>query len=151
MAAVNLVNVLFWFIITPTGPEDTIRTIVTSMTAVLTTSMTLRIVLSLRGDLANGGSLPGSSTHASSRGTHVISTGIGRSTGQVGTGGVPTYTLDEIRSNNAVKPGSEWYAETEDERKMDKAGEIVDIGREGVKITVDREVEYDSQPYVAGK
>ncbi|THG98502.1 hypothetical protein EW026_g3689 [Hermanssonia centrifuga] len=53
---VNLVNMLFWFIITPTGPEDPIRTIVTSMSAVLTASMTLRIILSVRGTLEKGGS-----------------------------------------------------------------------------------------------
>lgn len=40
---VNMVNMLFWFIIKPTGEIDPIRTIVTSMAAVLTTSMTMRI------------------------------------------------------------------------------------------------------------
>ncbi|OCH91852.1 hypothetical protein OBBRIDRAFT_701408, partial [Obba rivulosa] len=52
---VNMINMLFWFIITPTGPEDPIRTIVTSMTAVLTTSMTMRIILCVRGTLKRGG------------------------------------------------------------------------------------------------
>lgn len=57
---VNMVNMLFWFIIKPTGPGDTIRTIVTSMAAVLTMTMTMRIILSIRGTLADGGSFAGS-------------------------------------------------------------------------------------------
>lgn len=57
---VNMVNMLFWFIAKPTGEADTIKTIVTSMAAVLTTTMTMRIILSIRGGLANGGSFSGS-------------------------------------------------------------------------------------------
>ena len=41
---VNMVNMLFWFIITPTGPSDPIRTIVTSMAAVLTASVAATLV-----------------------------------------------------------------------------------------------------------
>ena len=86
---VNMVNMLFWFIAKPTGPEDTIKTIVTSMAAVLTTTMTLRIILSVRGTLSHGGSFAGSSSSSGagsgsggpsggSRGTtHVISTRAG--------------------------------------------------------------------------
>ncbi|KAH9936271.1 uncharacterized protein B0H18DRAFT_318790 [Fomitopsis serialis] len=57
---VNMVNMLFWFIIKPTGPEDPIRTIVSSMAAVLTASMTMRIILAVRGPLTNGGRYAGS-------------------------------------------------------------------------------------------
>ncbi len=73
---VNMANVLFWFIIRPTDTGDTVRTIVTryvnkyrlisliprasSMAAVLTTSMTLRIILSVRGNLDYGGSFKSS-------------------------------------------------------------------------------------------
>ena len=72
---VNMVNMLFWFIMKPTGPEDPIKTIVTSMAAVLTTSMTLRIILSVRGTLKNGGSYAVSSTsHSHSPYTRVRST-----------------------------------------------------------------------------
>ena len=53
---VNMVNMIFWFVITPTGDIDPVRTIVTSMAAVLTTTMTLRIILSVRGSLKDGGS-----------------------------------------------------------------------------------------------
>ncbi|KAI0034656.1 hypothetical protein K488DRAFT_22000, partial [Vararia minispora EC-137] len=53
--AVNMINMLFWFIVQPTDISDTIKTTVTSMTAVLTTTMTLRIILSIRGRLEGGG------------------------------------------------------------------------------------------------
>jgi hypothetical protein len=66
---VNMTNMLFWFIATPTDNTDTIKTIVTSMSAVLTTTMTMRIILSIRGGLANGGSFHGSSTAQSSSGS----------------------------------------------------------------------------------
>ena len=46
-----MVNMLFWFIVQPAGVSDTIKTTVTSMTAVLTTTMSLRIILSVRGSL----------------------------------------------------------------------------------------------------
>ncbi|TFY81951.1 hypothetical protein EWM64_g2071, partial [Hericium alpestre] len=40
----NMVNMLFWFIEKPTGDADPIKTIVTSMAAIMTTTMTQRIV-----------------------------------------------------------------------------------------------------------
>ncbi|KZT12011.1 uncharacterized protein LAESUDRAFT_719972 [Laetiporus sulphureus 93-53] len=57
---VNMVNMFFWFIIKPTGVSDPIRTIVTSMAAVLSSSMTMRIILAVRGPLTNGGRYAGS-------------------------------------------------------------------------------------------
>ncbi|KLO14785.1 hypothetical protein SCHPADRAFT_825713 [Schizopora paradoxa] len=107
---VNMVNMLFWFIAKPTGIEDTIKTIVTSMAAVLTTTMTLRIILSVRGSLVQGGSFAGSSsagtnsatagTHGTGRGgtTHVIST---RHTGGAPTPGV--LQLNSQLSRNAAQ------------------------------------------------
>jgi hypothetical protein len=122
---VNMVNVLFWFIIKPTGPEDSIRTIVTSMAAVGTTTMTLRIILGVRSGLESGGSFSGSgatysshTAHSSSgagahrrslsRGLHSArSQGVGAtsaahhvSTKDAG----PTFTLDV----NGAKDGGRW-------------------------------------------
>lgn len=155
---VNLVNMLFWFIIKPTDDRDPIKTIVTSMAAVLTTSMSLRIILSVRGSLVSGGSfaLSNSTGATSSRTTHVIS---GARSGGAGNGGISThgagghtYTLDELRS----KPEGEWVVESEsDERSSAKGMGIGDNkypvdskdgtilagnGGVGVKITIDREV-----------
>nr|GAT60346.1 predicted protein [Mycena chlorophos] len=145
--AVNMVNVLFWFIIKPTDNADTIKTIVTSMAAILTTSMSLRIVLGIRGTLVHGGSfaLTGSSAPSnSSRATHVISTRSGVPTNQT----PHTYTLDDIRS---TKPEAAWgdvdskNASSGDDKGQfpidERTGSPTNIG---VKITVDREVGYDS-------
>ncbi|KIJ61108.1 hypothetical protein HYDPIDRAFT_64614, partial [Hydnomerulius pinastri MD-312] len=63
---VNLVNVLFYFIMTPTGANDPIKTIVSSMAGVLTATMSMRIVLGVRGPLENGGSFSASGTGAGS-------------------------------------------------------------------------------------
>ncbi|KAG8737035.1 hypothetical protein FRC11_002257 [Ceratobasidium sp. 423] len=85
---VNVVNMLFWFIVTPTDTADTIKTIVTSMAAVLTVTMTLRIILSVRGSLQSGGTYSGTTSSGVSRshpsnsgaipgsnsGPHIIST-----------------------------------------------------------------------------
>ncbi|PPQ68338.1 hypothetical protein CVT24_004820 [Panaeolus cyanescens] len=155
---VNLVNMLFWFIMKPTDERDPIKTIVTSMAAVLTTSMSLRIILSVRGSLVSGGSfaLSNSTGATSSRTTHVIS---GARSGGAVNGGISThgaghtYTLDELRS----KPEGEWgVVESEsDERSSAKGMGIGDNkypvdkkdgtiiaggGGVGVKITIDREV-----------
>ncbi|TDL23152.1 hypothetical protein BD410DRAFT_827866 [Rickenella mellea] len=157
---VNMVNMLFWFIITPTGPSDTIKTIVTSMAAVLTTTMTLRIILSVRGSLVSGGSFAGSSSagaHSSSRShgtTHVIST---RATNngannnpnlsispQIVSRPNQTYTLEDMRA----KSEREWV-ENDGKSSVHEAKEgiipnedYVPPGPLGVKITVDREVDF---------
>ncbi|KAI0699135.1 hypothetical protein BC835DRAFT_1412803 [Cytidiella melzeri] len=146
---VNMVNMLFWFIITPTGPEDPIRTIVTSMAAVLTTSMTLRIILSVRGSLAKGGSFAVSSANTHSHpSTHVIS--AQRSAGgpvlslqqpQQGTYNVPlgpdgkTHEWDDKASDAIVEgKGDDVYA-------VDSSI-ATDDGPKGVKITIDTETDY---------
>jgi len=152
---VNMVNVLFWFLAKPTGPEDTIKTIVTSMTAVLTASMTLRIVLSVRGTLASGGSFAGSTTHGSSRTTHVISTSRTNPT-NISSRIPGTYTLDEMRGG--VKSEVEWDTDGKSSVHDSKVADIVAVGNEpkvadgdkaalGVKITIDQQVEYDETPY----
>jgi hypothetical protein len=75
------------------------------MAAVLTTSMTLRIILNVRGSLAHGGTFANSahsnsvSNSSGSRTTHVHS--------GTGPGQVPnhTFTLDQIRSKPGNTPG----------------------------------------------
>ncbi|KAK7056746.1 hypothetical protein VNI00_002463 [Paramarasmius palmivorus] len=145
---VNMVNMLFWFIIKPTGISDPVRTIVTSMAAVLTTSMTLRIILSVRGPLAKGGSfaLSGSTANSSSRNTHVISTSRSGQPTNLSSHVGHTYTLDDMRT----KPEGEW---TDTDAASDgKGGAVLAIdnpNREpvgGVKVTVDREIGYDQYP-----
>lgn len=84
---VNTINVLFWLIVKPTDDADTIKTIVSSMAAVLTVTMTLRIILSVRGSLQSGGTYSGTTSSGISRshgnsgalpgtnsGPHIIST-----------------------------------------------------------------------------
>jgi hypothetical protein len=132
---VNMANMLFWFIMKPTGPEDPIKTIVTSMAAVLTTSMTLRIILNIRGSLASGGVFTGgtaSSGQTSSRTTHVIST---RSAAQPNSHS-HTYNLEDIRS----KPEPGWSEPEPDNKVIAIDGST---GPNGVRVTIDREVGYD--------
>jgi hypothetical protein len=153
---VNMVNVLFWFIVKPTDSADTVKTIVTSMAAVLTTSMTLRIILSVRGSLVHGGSFAGASTGASgnSRTTHVISTG--RSHG----GNVPqTYDLSQV--SKVAEGGGEWALGDSDGKSsvtgsgpkgiLPVGSHGVDVGQDGVKITIDQQVEYDNDTYPRAK
>jgi hypothetical protein len=45
---VHLANVLFWFLIAPTGGADPVRTTVAPLALVLTVTMTLRLVLGAR-------------------------------------------------------------------------------------------------------
>lgn len=159
-----MVNMIFWFVATPSDFRDTIKTIVTSMAAVLTTTMTLRIILSVRGSLAQGGSFAGSSTAAASAGsrgtTHVISTratnpgaagqpGVLNINSQIDSTGPQTYTLGEMGGD---KPrGTEWGGDDKSSVGEGKEGiipsdehvNVVDPraqGGYGVKITIDREV-----------
>jgi len=119
---VNMTNMLFWFIATPDNDSDTIKTIVTSMAAVLTTTMTMRIILSIRGGLANGGTFHGASSttqsgsnsasHSrglSNRGGMGVNSGTG--TGPVisiNTRGQPqTFTIGADKEDGARWPGVE--------------------------------------------
>ncbi|KAF5382481.1 hypothetical protein D9615_002992 [Tricholomella constricta] len=148
---VNLTNMIFWFVITPTGIDDTIKTIVTSMAAVLTTSMSLRIILSVRGSLAQGGAfaLSAHTQTGSSRTTHVISTRSGAVPTNVSThNAAHTYTLDDMRS----KTEAEWAindkaSDTEAKPAILDSSDNEQLQRNpsvGVKITIDREIGYDS-------
>jgi hypothetical protein len=201
---VNMVNMLFWFIVKPTDDRDTIKTTVTSMAAVLTTTMTLRIILSVRGSLAQGGNYAGSTVNSSNRATtHNLSgagaagTGVGarggpsthatsaagpqsfgptassfqpggqdRSTNVIsinaGPGGLNTtraghpYTLEEMRTKaewagdasdidgkSSVADGKEGvYGLTDREQQDESIARGAYGGLPGVKVTIDREVDY---------
>jgi hypothetical protein len=91
---VNLANVLFWFIIRPTGPADPIRTMLTSITAVLTTTMALRIILGVRGPLTGGGTFSGSWTSqtATSTSAHARAGAAGAS--RRSAGAAHTFAVD---------------------------------------------------------
>ncbi|KAF8631774.1 hypothetical protein AX17_004989 [Amanita inopinata Kibby_2008] len=151
---VNMANMLFWFIMKPTDDADPVKTIVTSMAAVLTTSMSLRIILSVRGTLDYGGSFALSATSGltgSSRTTHVISTRSGVQTNLSTHNPNHTYTLDDIRA----KPEGDWSAADVDGKSSvnesdRKAGvlftenTVKETHGVGVKVTVDTEVGYDN-------
>ncbi|KAF8578358.1 hypothetical protein K439DRAFT_1362382 [Ramaria rubella] len=169
---VNMVNMFFWFIITPTGPEDPIRTIVTSMAAVLSITMTMRIILSVRGSLAAGGSFAGSSSAGTSShshsGTRSHTHSQGRSLGMAGAGqgqvfsinpasqGRPTYTLEEM---HAAKAQGDWVGADEDGKASLNGPAIqgVDSKKEvgfagdadesesgvGVKVTIERQFDHE--------
>jgi len=155
---VNMVNFLFWLIAQPTGPADTIKTIVTSMTAVLTTTMTLRVILAVRGTLIDGGvyagQSQGSSSAARSGGPTGVSFSRNKETNIVnisnnGTGRSPqTYTLEEMRS----KAERDWHddgkgslAESRSvlETKTNPEDGLApyNSGFPGVTVTIDRETE----------
>jgi len=138
---VNTTNMLFWFIIRPTDERDTVKTIVTSMAAVLTTSMTLRIILSVRGPLEYGGSFAHSSAlTGSSRTTHIISTRSGAPTHLSIHAPTHTYTLDEMRS----KTEGEFESDAKSSVADTKSGNLYENSTKevplGVKVTVDREI-----------
>ncbi|KAG6333358.1 hypothetical protein ID866_5734 [Astraeus odoratus] len=161
---VNLVNVLFYFIMTPTGSDDPIKTIVTSMAGVLTATMSMRIILGVRGPLENGGifSVTGSGNVSSGISGSLSGTAVGVARGR----GAPTYTLGDIHSHSkpgagprgAGKTDSAWDA---DKNSVDTPGEakvvLPIVGesdsvaeerssmppRVGVQITVDQQIEYD--------
>ena len=150
---VNMVNMLFWFIITPTGTEDPIRTIATSMAAVLTTSMTLRIILSVRGSLEKGGSYAVSSSHSHSHpSTHVISSQ------RIAAGGAVLSLQQPPQGTYNVPLGADgkthdWTDDKASDAIVEAKGEGVypvdppispelDEGPRGVKVTIDTEVDY---------
>lgn len=148
-----MVNMLFWFIISPTGIDDPIKTIVTSMAAVLTTSMTLRIILSVRGSLSYGGSFAVSSTSHSSRSggtTHVISTN--RNHGGVTTNPVLSIQQQQPAATYTVPlQGKErdWVGGEYDNKSavvVDNKEGVFPIdtppANPGVKITIDTETDF---------
>jgi hypothetical protein len=147
---VNMVNMLFWFIIKPTGEDDPIRTIVTSIAAVLTTSMTLRIVLSVRGSLEYGGSFAHTNASSSQNSRSVHISGRSAIHTNISTTQPHTYTLEDMRS----KGEGEWHTKTEPDWSDNKSNDtevkpvILETPKNpGVKITVDKEIGYDQLPY----
>ncbi|KAG5341621.1 hypothetical protein C0989_008600 [Termitomyces sp. Mn162] len=117
-----------------------------AMAAVLTTSMTLRIILSVRGSLVHGGSFALSGTQTgSSRTANVISTRTGGVATNVSThNAAHTLSLDDMR----LKP-EEWNdraSDTEAKPVILEGNDPEHIQHNpavGVKITIDRQVGYD--------
>lgn len=152
---VNMVNMLFWFIITPTGPNDPVRTIVTSMAAVLTASMTMRIILAVRGSLVSGGSFAVSSTSHPSRSgntTHVISA----SRGAPGAPPNPVLSLGAVRDQAAYAvplqagdKAADWDGKSSVGGR-DQKGDIFPVesngADNGVHVTVESETDFGSFP-----
>jgi len=154
---VNLVNVLFYFIMTPTDYTDPIKTIVTSMAGVLTATMSMRIVLGVRGSLENGGSFSASGSGGSSGASGSLSaTGVARGRGAV------TYTIGDIHAQTksigavrGVKEEGAWDADkSSDDAISGREAKVTlpIVGEEqsdkglGVQITVDKQVDYDQSP-----
>ena len=129
-----------------------------SMAAVITTTMTLRIILSVRGSLFHGGSFagvwPSSSTHTASRGiASARAPPNAPSVLQIASNGhsAPTYTIDGIRQKtergwDGTEGKSDILAVAENDHKpLDSPEYDADYskapGLQGVKITVDRETD----------
>jgi hypothetical protein len=130
-----------------------------SMAAVISTTMTLRIILSVRGPLSHGGSFAG--VWPSSTGTHSASRGVTSARAPQNTPSVlqiasnahsaPTYTIDGIRQKSergweSTEGKSDILAVAENDHKpLDSPEFDADYpkapGLQGVKITVDREVD----------
>jgi len=156
---VNMANVLFWFIVKPNSDRDSIKTIVTSMAAVITTTMTLRIILSVRGPLYYGGSFTG--VWSTTSGSHSASRGIASARAPANapsvlqiashTHSAPTYTLDGIGQKaengwDGTEGKNDIVSIPEHDHKAygspisDSEYELKAPGLQGVKITVDREI-----------
>jgi hypothetical protein len=151
---------IFWFVIKPENNADTIKTIVTSMTAVLTTTMTLRIILSVRGSLIAGGMFAGAwSTTTGTGGTRSGTAHHGASILQISSAaGAPTYTLDGMGQKKAAAmnpAASPWTGMHDDDMdagankalESKEARSIVDEpGLNNVHVTVHREtVRHDDE------
>ncbi|KAI6041416.1 hypothetical protein EDC04DRAFT_2565694 [Pisolithus marmoratus] len=160
---VNLINVLFYFIMTPTGPNDPIKTIVTSMAGVLTATMTMRIILGVRGSLENGGVF---STTGSGQGSGVSGSMTASAVGVARGRSAPTYNLGDIHTHSKAGAGPRGVDKMEGGWDVDKSSvdtpadakvvlplssENDSVGEESgrvvpkvdVQITVNKEVQYD--------
>ena len=130
------------------------------MAAVITTTMTLRIILSVRGPLDYGGSFAG--VWSSSTATHSASRGIGVASARAPanaqsilqiashTHTAPTYTLDAMGQKSEhgwdgsegkadILPENDHKAYGSPDSEYD-SGFAKAPGLHGVKITVDREI-----------
>ncbi|KAF8133283.1 hypothetical protein EV363DRAFT_1325792, partial [Boletus edulis] len=156
---VNLVNVLFYFIITPTDYTDPIKTIVTSMAGVLTATMTMRIILGVKGSLLNGGSFSSSGSGATSGASGSLSgTGVARGRGAI------TYTINDIHTQSkgasavrSTKEEGAWDGDKASDDAVSRDAKVMlpivredesdkEVSTVGVQITVDQQVEYDEVP-----
>jgi len=132
------------------------------MTAVITTTMTLRIILAVRGPLAHGGSFAG--VWSSTSGAHSASRGIGTARAPANAPSVlqlasnahaaPTYTIDGLSQKtehgwDGTEGKDDILAVPEHDHKSFgppmngsefDAGYAKAPGLHGVKITVDREI-----------
>ena len=159
-----MVNMIFWFVITPTGDIDPVRTIVTSMAAVLTASMTMRIILAVRGSLVSGGSFAVSSSSQPTRSgntTHVISASRGVPGGQTG----PVLSLNAPRDPAYAVPlqagdkAADWDGKSSVGGRDQKEGDIFPVespvsavvvdhhhvdaaAPDGVRVTVESETDF---------
>lgn len=152
---VNLINVLFYFIMTPTDNTDPIKTIVTSMAGVLTATMSMRIILGVRGSLENGGSFSASGSSGTSGASASLSgSGLGVARPR---GGAPTFTIDTQSKNiGAVRGPKEegsWDTDksSDDAASRDAKATLPMVredqsDKEGVQITVNHQVEFDEMP-----
>ncbi|KZV61034.1 hypothetical protein PENSPDRAFT_659197 [Peniophora sp. CONT] len=157
---VNMVNMLFWFIVKPTDTSDTIKTTVTSMTAVLTVTMTLRIILAVRGGLARGGTFAGAWSTSSGTHSHSHSHSRGTATNpapgsvlHIQSGSAPTHYIDGLNGKKqppgwpepAVQGGVKALESKEGRMLGEEGGEFEErerapVGLPGVQVTVQREV-----------
>jgi hypothetical protein len=174
-----MVNMIFWFVIKPNSDADTIKTVVTryvndapsadhlvlitapiSMTAVVTTTMTLRIILSVRGPLYYGGTFSGTGTTSTSTrsGSRGIASGRAPPNApsilQINshTHTAHTYTIDGIgQKAEHGWDNSEGKSDVLPNPDDDRKGSSIHVpefddgyakvpGLQGVKITVDREI-----------
>ena len=126
------------------------------MAAVLTSSMTLRIILSVRGSLVKGGSFALSASMGnSSQSTQITS---GRSGNPINSSAqANTFTLDDLRTNS-TKPEGEWVIGPDNKSSIniaDRKNNLVPDPREfsettmGVKVTIDRDTKWKWSKTVA--
>jgi len=129
------------------------------MAAVITTTMTLRIILSVRGPLHYGGSFAG--VWSSSTGTNSASRGVASARAPANAQSIlqiashthtaPTYTLDGMgqktehgwdgsEAKNEILPGNDHKAAFGSPDSEYESGFATAPGLQGVKITVDREI-----------
>jgi len=131
-----MANMLFWFLIKTTGPEDPIRTITTSMTVVLTTSMTLRIILAIRGPLQDGGILDLSNiTSSAPAGRSVIQTHFSIAPQNIDLGHMHTD-----KPVWASQKEQEWADNKSSVTGIEVKPDVLD-SNPGIQVTVDHEVD----------
>ncbi|KAH7924984.1 hypothetical protein BV22DRAFT_1089965 [Leucogyrophana mollusca] len=146
---INLANMFFYFLMTPTGTDDPIKTIVSSMAGVLTATMSMRVVLGVRGGLEGGGSFlassHGSSSSSSGGAGHTHSLSQSR-----GGPNPPTFTLGAIGKGVSVGGGAGKEGWDVDKSSVGEEAKGVlpegVVAAPGVQVTVERGEVYDEFP-----